>query len=180
MLLVFVHGGVSRCALHFCNTCMLGTAVARAEQMRSTHRKACRRSTDFACCVLSPRSVSMMVASALSSSAATNASRAANLSHMSVQKRTIVHVSASLKRGFAVGTEPIIFIFMSLDHVNPIRVVSLNPVLARCAAQRGSHPRNVEKLGLCHTRVFSHTWTRSIALQQHRAVCLSDTTVGTV
>ena len=147
----------------FLHAHMLGTAVARAEQMRSTHRKACGRSTDFACCVLSPRNVSMIVSSAFSSSAATNASRAANLSRMSVQKRTIVHVSASLKRGFAVGTGPIMFILMSLDHVNPIRVVSLNPGLARCAAQRGSHSRNVEKVGLCHTRVLP-TRTRSIAL----------------
>ena len=178
MLLVFVDDGVSPCALHFCNTRMLGTAVARAEQMRSTHRKACRRSTDFACCVLSPRSVSMMVSSALSSCAATDACRAANLSHMSVQKRTIVH-AASLKRGFAVGTGPTIFILMSLGPVNPIRVVSLNPGLARCAAQRGSHPRNVEKLGLCHTRVLPHTDTQH-RLQQHRAACHSDITVGTV
>ena len=69
---------------------------------------------------------------------------------------------------------------MSLDHVNPIRVVSLNPGLARCAAQRGSHSRNVEKLGLCHTRVLPHTDTQhsftttscSMPFGQHGGNCV--------
>ena len=121
----------------------------------------------------------MMVSSSLRCSAATDASRAANLSHVSVQKRTIVHVSASLKRGFFVGTGPVIFILMSLGPVNPIRVVSLNP----CTCQMRSSARIIHETLRSSVGVvpgFSHTWTPSIALQQHRARCHSDTTVGPV